>query len=255
MTLIRTETAKGHKYTLDGKPVTGVTTLIGGGLPKPALVGWGIRSVAEYAADHLDQLVQMQPMGRNALVAALKQSPYSERDKAANRGTEVHTLAEKLVRGEEVEVPDALAGHVESYVRFLDDWQPDPVLVEFAGANRKWWYAGTGDLVAWIGGDLWLLDVKTAKGVYGDNALQVDAYRNFEFYLGADGAEHPMPEGITRLGVIHVRADSYDLVPLDSTGEPFRDFTHAAWIAKREKNIRGYVGIPLPHPTRTEGAA
>jgi hypothetical protein len=254
MTLKRIPTAKGHRYTLDGKPVTGVTTLLNNGVPKPALVGWGIRSVAEYAADHLEQLLEMQPMGRNAIVAALKQAPYAERDKAANRGTEVHKLAEKLIVGAEVEVPDELAGHVEAYVRFLDDWQPDPVLVEFSGANRKWWYAGTGDLVADIRGDRWLLDVKTAKGVYGENAMQTDAYRNFEFHLAADGTEQPMPEGITRLGVIHVRADDYDLVPLDSTGDPFKTFLHAAFVAKRGDQIKAYVGQALTPPTQESAA-
>lgn len=255
MSLKRIPTRWGHRYELDGKPVQGVTTLLKKGVPAPALVGWGIRSVAEYAADHLDRLYEMQPMGREAIVAALKQSPYAERDKAANRGTEVHALAEKLVRGQEVEVPDVLAGHVEAYVRFLDEWQPDPVLVEFTGANRQWWYAGTGDLVADMDGDRWLLDLKTAKGVYGENALQVDAYRNFEFHLAADGTEQPMPEGITRLGVVHVRADGYDVVPLQSDGDPFKTFLHAAFVAKREDQIKAYVGAPLTPPTRTENVA
>ena len=39
-----------HWYVdANGLKVPGVTTLIGNGLPKPALVGWGIKSVAEYA--------------------------------------------------------------------------------------------------------------------------------------------------------------------------------------------------------------
>jgi hypothetical protein len=255
MALKRIPTRYGHRYELDGKAVSGVTTLLKKGVPAPALIGWGIKSVAEYAADHLPQLLEMESMGRGAVVAALKQAPYSQRDAAAHRGTEVHELAEKLIVGDEVEVPDELAGHVESYVRFLDDWDPKPILVEFTGANRKWWYAGTGDLVADIGPDRWLLDVKTAKGVYGENAMQTDAYRNFEFHLAADGSEQPMPDGITRLGVIHVRADGYDLVPLRSDGEPFKTFLHAAFVAKREDEIKDYVGAPLTPPTRTENVA
>jgi hypothetical protein len=111
-------------------PADGVTTLIGDGTRKKALEAWGIRSVAEYAAEHLDRLVEMQPMGKEAIVSALKQSPYTDRDKAANRGTEVHALAEELIHGRPVEVPPELAGHVDSYVRFLDDWQPEPIKVE-----------------------------------------------------------------------------------------------------------------------------
>jgi hypothetical protein len=45
---------KAHRYWCDGKPIPGVTTLIKGGLPAPALVYWSARSVAEYVADNPD---------------------------------------------------------------------------------------------------------------------------------------------------------------------------------------------------------
>jgi hypothetical protein len=135
--LRRINTGWGHRYELDGRKVDGVTTLLKDGLPKPALVGWGIKSVAEYVADNLDSVYGMQPMGRNAIVQALKQAPYSQRDEAANRGTDVHALAEKLIHGEEVEVPDALRGHVDAYVKYLDEWKPEPVIVERPVGHRK----------------------------------------------------------------------------------------------------------------------
>lgn len=39
---------KSHRYRLDGDWVPGVTTLIGKGLPKPALPYWAARTVAEW---------------------------------------------------------------------------------------------------------------------------------------------------------------------------------------------------------------
>ncbi len=42
-----------------GARVPGVTSLLDAGLPKKALVGWGIRSVAEYAVDHWPDLSAM----------------------------------------------------------------------------------------------------------------------------------------------------------------------------------------------------
>lgn len=233
-----------HQYRLDGKPVKGVTTLISGGLPKPALVRWSANTVAEYVADHPEEIDQLRGMGRNSMVNALKGVPWDSRDKAAARGTEVHKLGESVVHGIEVEVPGHIVGHVEGYARFLDAWNVEPILVEQQVANRQHWYAGTFDLVATIKGVIWMLDLKTAKGVYGENALQLAAYRNAEFWQDDGGQEQPLPD-IERCGVLHVREDGTDLVPLDSSEAPFRDFLHCAWICKRADAIKGYVMEPL----------
>lgn len=242
---------RAHRYWLDGRPIPGVTTLIKGGLPAPALTYWAARTVAEYVADHDAEVEQLRGMGRASMVAALKETPWTARDTAAVRGTEVHALGERLVHGDEVEVPDHLAGHVDAYVRWLDLWQPTPVLTERSVANRQHWYAGRFDLIADIAGVRWLLDLKTARGVYGDNALQTDAYRNAEFYVDDDDpdTEKPLPEGIERLGVVHIRDDGADLVPLQSDGVPFRIFLHCAYVAKHDKAIKAFVGEAMHAPT------
>ena len=36
-------------YTIDGKLYRRVTSMLGGGIPKPALVPWGINATSEYA--------------------------------------------------------------------------------------------------------------------------------------------------------------------------------------------------------------
>ena len=194
-----------HWYVdANGLKVPGVTTILKDGIPKPALVGWGIKSVAG--------------------------------------------------RGEEVEVPDELAGHVESYVRFLDDWDPQPVLVERTVVNYTIGYAGTLDLVADLGGRRLLLDVKTNRsGVYGDVAFQLAAYRYAEHYVAEDGTEPVMPE-VDGAGVIHVRADGYDLVPVTADARVFTEFRHIARVARAVEASRGYVGEALTPPT-TEASA
>ena len=45
---------RSHRYKLDGDWVPGVTTLIGDGLPKKALIYWSARTVAEWVADNAD---------------------------------------------------------------------------------------------------------------------------------------------------------------------------------------------------------
>lgn len=255
MTLQRINSGRGHWYKLDGSRVDGVTTLIGDGLRKKALEAWGIRSVAEYAADHLDRLVEMQPMGREAVVAALKQSPYTDRDKAANRGTQVHALAEKLIHGEQVEVPDELAGHVDSYVRYLDRWQPVPVLVEATVASRKWRYAGTLDAVYDLkDGRRVIGDIKTSRsGIFPETALQLAAYRYAEFYLDGDTERSMADLGITHAQGIWVRADGYDVLPIAADEQQFKDFLHVAWGARWAKSSRDLIGPP-EEPTWNEDA-
>lgn len=254
----RINTARGHHYKIDGKNADGVTTLIGDGMRKKALEMWGIKSVAEYAATHLDRLVEMQPMGWEALVAALKQSPYTDRDKAARRGTEVHALAEKLLAGEEIDVPEEIAGHVESCIAFLDEWKPKPVLVEAVTASRKWGYCGTLDLVADLpNGGRAIMDWKTTRsGIYGETALQLAAYAHAEVYLDAAGVERPVSDlGIQTGYGIWLRADGYDVYPLDISDDTFKFFTHVAYVARRAKNIKTLVHDPVPSPLLSKESA
>jgi hypothetical protein len=248
----RIETKRGHWYKVDGKKADGVTTLIGDGTRKKALEAWGIRSVAEYAAEHLDRLVEMQPMGKEAIASALKQSPYTDRDKAANRGTEVHALAEELIHGRPVDVPPELAGHVDSYVRFLDEWQPEPIKVEKVVASRQWNYCGTFDAVYRLAdGSVVIGDIKTSRsGIYAEAALQLAAYRFAEVYLDDDGTEKPMADlGIGDVGHgLWIRGDGYDVLPIPVDESVYKAFLHIAYGARWMKANKSIVGDPLPAP-------
>ena len=238
---------KVHRYWVDGKQIPGVTTLLGKGLPKPALPYWSAKMVAEYVAANPDEIETLRGMGEGPMVAALKGIPWQKRDEAAVRGTDVHALAELLVHGAEVEVPEHLVDHVTGYSRWLDAFGVVPILTERSVANRALWYAGRFDLIADMGGCRWMLDVKTSKGVYGETAMQTDAYRNAEVYVEDDDpdTELPMPEGIERLGVIHVTEGGTALYPLQSDGEPFRVFKHVAYLAKKRDAIDAFINEPI----------
>jgi hypothetical protein len=186
------------------------------------------------------------------MVAALKEIPWQKRDEAAVRGTDVHALAERLVHGTPVEVPEHLAGHVEGYARFLDTFGVTGLLTERAVASRKWWYAGTFDLIAEIGGVVWGLDNKTSRGVYGETALQVAAYMTAEFYIGDDGPddERPIP-AVERMGVLHVTESGTQLYPMGGREEIEKAaslFHHIAFVANSTDWIKARVGEPLPEP-------
>lgn len=247
MTLQRINNGRGHWYKLDGRKADGVTTLIGDGLRKKALESWGIRTVAEYVADNLEEVYAMRSMGRGAVVAALKQAPYSDRDNAARRGTEVHKLAEKLIQGEEVVKPDELAGHIDSYRKFLDEWQPKPVLVEASVGSRKWSYCGTLDSVLDLpDGRRVIADIKTSRsGIYPETALQLAAYRFAEFYLDGE-AERPMADlNIQGAIGIWVRADGYDVLPIVADEAQFNKFLHVAVGARWQQDNRDLIGAAI----------
>jgi hypothetical protein len=250
----RFDTAKGHYYKdAAGTRVTGVTTLIDKGLPKPALINWAGNATAEYAVDHWDELAALGPAAR---LKKLQGARYEAKDAAAKRGTDVHTAAEGLLRGESVQVPDEIAGHVESYARFLDEFKVEALHVEFGLVSYRWEYAGTGDLYASLtlpqrGRCKLLLDLKTNRtGVFGDIALQLAGYRYADKWI-VDGTEVDVPP-IEYCGAVHVRSDGYDLIPVEVTEIEHRALLYAARVGKFEEGSRDLLGPPvMPATTST----
>jgi hypothetical protein len=236
-----------HRYLLDGEEIPSVTTQIRDGVPKPALVAWAARSAAGYAVDNWAELAALTVSER---LERINRSWRGERDRAASAGSAVHAIAQRLALGEEVEVPDYLAGYVDAYLRFAAEWGVRELLVEAPILNRRYWYAGTLDLVASLADRrTWILDFKTtASGVFAESALQLSAYRSAEAYIDADGAEQPLPR-IDAAGVVWLTPARYELVPVDAGAETFRSFLHACEVADFTRAGRDrYIGEPLEAP-------
>lgn len=226
----RINRGRGHSYILDGDRADGVTWILSNGIPKPALIDWAARTTAGYAIDHWDELADLKASER---LRKLEKARWAETDTAAVRGTNVHALAQQLAAGQEVDVPDHLVGHVDAYLAFAADWEPEEIIVESVVASRTHRYMGTLDLIARLAtGETWLLDWKTAgSGIWPESALQLSAYRNADFYLDADGDEQPMPQ-VDRAGCVWLRADGYDLIPVDTSPGVFRTFLYAQQVAR-----------------------
>lgn len=253
---------KSHRYRLDGQWVPGVTTILGV-LDKPGLRKWAASSVAEYVADHREAVEHLYEAGRGPMIGALKETPWQKRDDAADRGTKLHDHAERLLRGEEVDVSDDLAPVVENALRFLDDWKIEPLLIEAAVGSREHQYAGKLDLAARyvhpITGrsGIGIFDWKSGKRIYTGACFQLNAYGQAEFH-GQNGDEHRMADvGIETAFGVHIRPDGYDVNPLRYGPEIYAEFLtiRAAYdINKRaEGNWRqpgtGYVGAAVrPDP-------
>lgn len=257
MTITRKGAGSGHTYSVGKVWYPGVTTILRM-KPKDALMGWHSKVTANYAVDHWDELAALLPTERQKrLIGAANE----DRDAAARKGTAVHRLAERIVALPEDApldfVPDELAGHVDSYLKFLAEHDPDPIAVELVVANRRERYCGTADLVAHMDGQVWLLELKTARsGIFPESALQAAAYEHAEVYTlpGEGGEEHPMADlGIERCGSVHLRADGYDLRPLDTGPEVWAYFRHLAWLYratwdKKVDRTRDWVGWAIEPP-------
>jgi hypothetical protein len=229
--LVRRRHGRGHTYQLDGERAPGVTTLLKAGYPAPGLIKWAADQIIDHVDDYWDELAELTPSARRK---RLEGARWAKRDEAAVRGQDVHDLAARLAEpGVDVLVPEHLRGHVESYQRFADEWDVHELLVETPVARRDPRYCGTLDLIADLADHRrWLLDFKTTgKGVFRDNALQLAGYRYADFFIGSDGAEHPIPE-VDACGVVWLRADGYDLHELDAGPRMFRLFRMVAEIAR-----------------------
>lgn len=204
--------SQGRTYTVNGLTLWSVTTIIGNGLPKPAIARWQARTIAEYAVANWRQIGAMLGAVRlhrteadgtfivsdqDAVAGAvdwLKGAPWRESKRKMDIGSAVHAEADAYVRG--VPRPEPLpviAPFLLSFRHFLEDFEPDFELAEATVYNVAEGYAGTLDAVLRIGGRAFLADWKTGKDIYPDVALQLAAYEHAEAVLLADGTSQPMP--------------------------------------------------------------
>lgn len=255
--LQRRNFGRGHGYQIDGAKVPGVTTILDT-LPKPALINWAARVTAEAAVDNWDDLEKLGPAQR---LKKLTDARWNVTKEAALRGTEIHTMGDRLANGEEVD-PGPHRGEVEAYARFLDRWDVEVIGTEAPCCSTVYKYAGTLDSIAIIHGlaqvpefahlaDLpVMLDLKTGRGVYESTALQLAAYAACDLWQpdGKD-SEAPMPE-VHGLFVAHILPDDVALLPiagdLSALLTQFRYLmqTHR-WLAEAKEATP--IGAPL-HP-------
>lgn len=273
MKIIKKSNGRAHWY-IDadtGERVPGVTTILDEGLPKKALINWSANATAEYAVDNWDELSKLAPSAR---FKKLQGGRYEAKDAAANRGTQVHKIGERLLNGERVVVPDLLRGYVESYVRFMDEFQLRARHIEAVVYSEQHRYVGTLDIF----GDILLpdmpeydylprdedgfvcnalIDAKTNRsGIFGETALQLAGYRYCD-WMQTDPADPdsviPMPE-VTFTGAVWVRPDGYDLKPVVTGPEQHRAFLYAQQVGIFDQGARDLIGDPIEPPTASRYA-
>jgi hypothetical protein len=268
MRIIRKDNGRNHWY-IDadtGERVPGVTTILGDGLPKKALINWAGNATAEYAVDNWEELAQLAPSAR---MKKLQGGRYAVKDEASNRGTQVHKMGERLIAGERVVVPDLLQPYVDNYVRFMDEFQLRARHVEAVVYSATHRYVGTLDIFGDIllpdmpeyddlprDGDGFvcntLIDAKTNRsGIFGETALQLAGYRFAEFMQpepkDPDSA-FDMPE-VAWTGAVWIRPDGYSLIPVVAGPEQHRAFLYAQQVGIFDQGARDLIGEPIEPPT------
>ena len=162
------------------------------------------------------------------------------RDAAADAGTEAHKAIERHILGEPVgELGELAQASFENFLEFEKQLEPRWEASELTVFNPTAKYAGTLDFIAEIpalGEGLTLGDIKTGKGVYLEVALQLAAYRFAEFATTAHNNEKVEMPKTERAVVLHLRPDSWELVPVQADTEAFQMFLHVsnvAWFTRR----------------------
>lgn len=257
----RTDPESGLRfYTWQGRDLPSVTSIRRlAGLPH-GLHQWSITQVINRALDNLASIASRVSSGDPGQLAVVKtelrKAATEERDRAARLGTSVHDAA---ATGKPLTaVPPEQAPRLRQYYDWLRVSGAEILGAEFQCWNLTVGYAGTCDLlVRFPSGEVWVLDLKTGKGVYSEHALQLLAYLMAEF-VGQDDVVDERLTGLLRqaqgIGVVHLADDHWEFRSLTAdpaTWSAFRGLVaFATWMHEH-----GSVDTVTAGTRRSESAA
>lgn len=170
-----------HTYWLDGKRVTGVTTVLGV-IAKPALIGWAAREATAYVKKNKQRFFRpdfSEEYFDKVLTEASK-AYATKRDKSADIGTRVHSMIESFTKGEQMTEPETKAEKkmVDNFIGWANENKVKFLASEQRVYSREHWYAGTYDFLCEIDGKKYVGDLKTSNAIYGPEFFgQMAAYQ------------------------------------------------------------------------------
>ena len=170
---------KAHRYYLDGKPLTGVTTILSV-LAKPALIQWAANMAVTYIEEN-GQFIDVDPylgiLCTKDLLKEAKTAHRRKKEEAADVGTLAHKWIEDWINGENP-APDPLTDHMTvNFVKWAEENDVEFIEAEKKVYSRTHWYAGTLDFLCKMNGKTYLGDFKTSNGIYDDYFYQTSAYQ------------------------------------------------------------------------------
>jgi hypothetical protein len=192
----------------DGLPCDSVTTILKGIGSNEGLIKWAGTEAAICAQTERDYIATLT---HDEAVRYIGTAHTRKRDSAANRGTDVHTVAEKMLRGQPISKieRDIYGGYIDALEAWFLEHKPRPLAIEATCWNLPAGYAGTADVIGRIRGNrgLAVFDWKTSKDIYSEAAAQLAAYAACPIYTeGASTEPQGMP-AITRGYVVRLCDD------------------------------------------------
>lgn len=171
----RSKSGRG-RYMLDGRPLTGVTTICGE-QSKGYLVTWAANEA--YKECLTLSTPDIQEIIKNKNYAHTRKS-----DSSKSKGTAAHDYVEKFVKGfietqqyNREAIPDEeVANSVYRFYDWAEEHRVEFLASEVSVYSRIFWYAGTFDFICRIDGKLLLGDFKTSKQIDGTYLAQAGAY-------------------------------------------------------------------------------
>ncbi len=218
-----------HFYTYEGERYPGVTGILDILDKSGPLMGWAAKMTAEAAVEAAALLPGMlEVSGADGVIKFLTARRNWKLDEARDLGTDVHAMAELVVKGEPT--PSMTETTRERVLHYAAWWKASGWTLRLAEAMVVFpthRYGGTFDLLCYDrDGRTVLADIKTGKGVYREVALQLAAYGLAPIVAPTGSPKaYPMPK-IDRYVVLHVTTAGVREVEIAvGTAE------HMAWLA------------------------
>lgn len=244
---------KKHRYELDGKPLTGVTTILGV-IAKPALIQWAADETVKYLGwinpKKCTEQEKQEALARiatnlsfddpeiffNTLSEARVQHA-KRKEKAGDVGTAVHAMIEgwvlaaiKLNDGYFKDKMPIIKNDAEAQMlAHFWNWAVDNKVKFIESEKRlysvKHWYAGTCDLVFEMNSKRYIGDIKTSSAIYNEHFFQMGGYEIALEEMGYDKVDGYL--------VINLKKDGkFDLKVAENTEINKQAFMNALGLYK-----------------------
>ena len=167
--------------------MTRVTTILDRGIPKRELENWKIRQEDSYFSDEFRRRLRTNMSYEETVNMALavkeesKQASIKIRDTAADWGSRIHHLIDRLSYDSSVFVPEEFSHAVDSWYTWISGNNLSIIATEqplyFYDEETHVRYCGTADLIAMTQDERILIaDYKSGARIYATHSLQNSAY-------------------------------------------------------------------------------
>lgn len=229
-------------------------TAVQGVIDKPAVDKHNLKTVAEYAADNLRDLLFADlngSMTRDEIINDLKTSPFEKTPESPSSiGDLIHDAIDVFAKGggfpsrdEHAAWPLTARRMWKQYCAFVEKYNPEFTHTEFTVWSHQHNYAGTADWAMRIAGWHVLGDTKTGKKAYPEVGIQVAAIDGADEILtqvNGQWVSTPMFKA-DKYAVLHIRPTYAVLLPILHIDECFETFLAARRIHEWQFSVAPHV--------------